>query len=364
MTTILHPGWNMAGWLGPETPATDLFEAIPALERVYTWDAEHQRYQSRARTSIPRHGLLELQSGMGLWLVLGGDEPFEWARPVDPGGVLVSLRAGRNLVGWGGGDGTEIGEALARFGDSVVRAYRWDAGAQAYEHYLPTAPSSFNTIGELNRGDALGVELRSHARWWQSGARGVEFTFPDSASDEQQAAVRAGTASVITFFAERYEVAPPELRVVVDLNLTIGAGTLDREILIGPALFARPDVAGAIAHEYFHVLQGLLATGGLRHAEPYSPGWMTEGAASYAAGLYWQEQSGQSASEQRHEQLRHSVNVSAPLSELERPEAFYETGGAGYSLASLAVGWLSGYAVAGSTGRIRSAGVRLAGLTP
>ena len=44
-TTVLQPGWNMVGWLGPEAPATDLFEAIPALVRAYAWNAAEQRYQ-------------------------------------------------------------------------------------------------------------------------------------------------------------------------------------------------------------------------------------------------------------------------------------------------------------------------------
>ena len=35
----------MVGWLGPEAPATDLFEAIPALVRAYAWNAAEQRYQ-------------------------------------------------------------------------------------------------------------------------------------------------------------------------------------------------------------------------------------------------------------------------------------------------------------------------------
>ena len=44
-TTVLQPGWNMVGWLGPEAPATDLFEAIPALVRAYALNAAEQRYQ-------------------------------------------------------------------------------------------------------------------------------------------------------------------------------------------------------------------------------------------------------------------------------------------------------------------------------
>ena len=116
VTTILHPGWNMVGWLGPETPAVELFEAIPALQRVSAWDAVSQRYQSRTRTTIPRYALRNLEPGMGLWLKLGGDEPFEWTRPVVAGGVLVSLRPGGT---WWAGRAPTARESRRRSSASV-----------------------------------------------------------------------------------------------------------------------------------------------------------------------------------------------------------------------------------------------------
>ena len=33
-TIELHPGWNMVGWLGPEIPGGQLFQALPAIEEV------------------------------------------------------------------------------------------------------------------------------------------------------------------------------------------------------------------------------------------------------------------------------------------------------------------------------------------
>ena len=45
ITTELQPGWNMVGWVGPETLTGRLFEELPALRRISAWDAEEQRYR-------------------------------------------------------------------------------------------------------------------------------------------------------------------------------------------------------------------------------------------------------------------------------------------------------------------------------
>ena len=75
ITTVLYPGWNMVGWLGPTTPISELFEALPELERVSAWDTTEQRYQRRTRNSIPRFGLRQVTRGMGLWFQMDADGP-------------------------------------------------------------------------------------------------------------------------------------------------------------------------------------------------------------------------------------------------------------------------------------------------
>ena len=343
ITTMLQPGWNMVAWLAPEAPATDLFDAIPALVRASAWDADHQRYQRRTRTSVARYGLRDLDPGMGLWLELGGDAPFEWTRPGPEGGVLLSLRAGRNLVGWGGDDGMPVEDALERFGASLVTASRWDADARGYDRYSPAADGSANTLAELGQGDGLWVELTADARWWQSGTVGIDFTFPDSVPAERQAAIRDDIADVVTFFAERYGIEPPAFSVIVDLKLDIFAGARAREILISQNALDYWLLGATLAHEYFHVLQRRL--GGYAARDP-SPRWMTEGAATYAGGLYRQERWGKPAEELRLDRLRDSLTVTDQLDDLELSRLFYAEAGPAYSLAALAVQWLSGYAAA------------------
>ena len=346
-TTVLEPGWNMVAWLGPEAPATDLFEAVPALRRAWAWDAEQQRYLSSTRTSVAGHGLRTLEPGMGLWLDLGGNAPFEWRQDVARGGVLVSLRAGQNLVGWAGADGMEPGEALARLGASLVSASRWDAASRRYDRYWPSAAGSANTLDELRRGDALWVELTADARWWQSGAVGVDYVFPAGVPAERQASIRDDTASVVTFFAERYGLRPPEFTVTVDLGLDIFAGARAREILISSRALDYSLLGVTLAHEYFHVLQWRLGEYSPDVIDP-SPRWMTEGSATYAAGLYRQQRWGTTPEALRLARLRHSLTVGEELDEITVSRLFYAGEGPAYSLAALAVEWLAGYAAADS----------------
>ncbi len=347
ITTTLHPGWNMVAWLGPEAPATDLFEAIPALVRASAWDADNQRYLRRTSNSIARYGLRELEPGMGLWLELGGDTPFEWTRATPEGGVLLSLRAGRNLVGWGGNSAMPAGDALDRFGASLVTASRWDAVAREYDRYRPDTTGTSNTLTELGPGDGLWVELTEDAWWWQSGTSGIEFTFPDSVPAEKQTAIRDDMEDVVTFFAERYGIVPPPFTVIVDLNLDIFAGARAREILISRSALNYSLLSVTLAHEYFHVLQRRLGAYAPSVHDP-SPRWITEGSATYAGGLYRQERWTKSAEELRHDRLRHSLPVTQRLDELELSRLFYAGAGPAYSLAAMAVEWLSGYAVTGS----------------
>ena len=60
--------------------------------------------------------------GMGLWLLIDGDAPVEWTRPIAPDGAVLRLRRGLNLVGW-----TSLREAWARLLMSA-----WDGTSGEY----------------------------------------------------------------------------------------------------------------------------------------------------------------------------------------------------------------------------------------
>ena len=66
ITTELHPGWNLIGWIGPETPVADLFEEIAALEQVSALDAQDGSYAAASRgAGSPTGSLSRLTPGHG-----------------------------------------------------------------------------------------------------------------------------------------------------------------------------------------------------------------------------------------------------------------------------------------------------------
>ena len=350
-STTLHPGWNMVAWLGPGTEATDLFDAIPELEIAFAWDTPSQRYRRLSRESAPRSGLTWLTPGMGLWLRLGGGAAVEWTQPLPPDRLLLSLHDGLNLVGWSGDDGAPVAEALARFGGTLVRASRWDASSQAYVRYRPGAPAAENTLAALDRGDALWVELTAGARWWQSRAATVHYAFPDDVTAEQEAGIRSGVADTVAFFAERYGVWEPDLQVLFDPDLRHRAAASPRTVWIrnpiGPWQY-EDLLSSTLAHEYFHVLQSQLRQGG--PAAGPSPTWMTEGTATFGAGLYEREREGLDAELLHLRHWRRGLGVTRPLAEYEDSATFYNERGANYYLGALAVEWLTGHAASGAGG--------------
>ena len=270
LTTILYPGWNMVGWVGPGAPVMELFDTIPELVQVLAWDADTERYRQSTPTSTGQ-GTSPLTPGSGLWLEVGGGAPVEWTRTASDEYVLLSLRTGWNLVGWTGGNGAHIEEALGRFGDAFAGAARWDAETRRYALYYPGA-EAINDLPALNRGDALWIHMVRDTRWAHPGTGRVVFEFADEIPPDSRAEIREEMASVMAFFAERFGVHRDDLTVSVPYT----AGCWARPGFI--KLTGNPWCA---AHEYFHALQFALAEG-----QWLGPSWLKEGTATYGEEVY------------------------------------------------------------------------------
>ena len=349
VTTRLHPGWNMVGWVGNTTSVTDLFAAIPELEQVRGWDTEAQRFRRSTRTSVG-YRMGRLTPGQGLWLEVSGEATVDWERPVSERFVLLSLEAGLNLVGWTGSDGTPVEEAFRRFGDEVRYAFRWNAEAQRFDAYLPGA-GPLNTLAELNRGDAIWVELAREARWWQSETGNTEFAFDEGVSAERQVEVRKALANVIGFFAERYGVEPPDFALSSGEDSPSAVTTHFRGLppasrVVLSRLEIENDIVedeleSTLAHEYFHVLQHAFAR------YPYPPSWMTEGAATYAEGIYEVSMLGRDGSAIRLIWTQRAERFGRTLKALEDESAPGYHNLATYPLGALAMDWLVAHATLG-----------------
>ncbi|MYK69245.1 MAG: hypothetical protein F4020_06815, partial [Gammaproteobacteria bacterium] len=289
-TTRLHPGWNMVGWIEPDTTTAALFGAMPALDAVYVWDSGERAYRTVQRGSTAG-GIDELSTGMGVWLYIRSDAPVAWERAVSDQSALLSLTAGHNLVAWLGPDETPIEAALARFGDALVGAASWDAEVQRYARYRRDAPDAVNTLRRLRLGDALWLELASETWWWQSGAerRPVDFTgaatdgieprfvFSEDVPAGEQQSLRAVLDGVREVFSERFGADRGDLTVRTGSDAGRCSG--GRGSVTLPRGCA--GIPWIVAHEYFHHLQGTLAGPNRK-----GPVWMTEGTAVYADRVY------------------------------------------------------------------------------
>ena len=345
ITTVLHPGWNMVGWVGPETPAERLFEAIPALESVFAWDSEAQQYQWQTRTRTPDHGLRQLTPGHGLWLYLGGTEVVEWTRPVSDEVVLLELHAGRNLVGWTGGDGTPIEDALARLRDTLELVWHFDAAAQEYRLYHPKATA--NSLTELNRGDAILVDVSRDTRWWQSEL----VVFVSELGEDRQAQIREWAETARTVITERWAVRIPFIAYVGDPESVASAhfrhhGSSPPDLCgqyVGSRMYIDDGcfLETTFMHLYSGVVHNYLSTWWYA-----APAWLVQGSHSYLTTVYrgWAlEASTPEQSIEAHKRGAPSsirMHERPPLADLEDYPTYYAQEVAAYSLSFMALDWL------------------------
>ena len=190
ITTVLHPGWNAVGWLGPEAPVSDLFEQIEAARVVAMQDAREYRYAWPNRAE----GFPPLTPGMGLWLYIGGDTPVRWTRPAAPDGLVLRLRPGLNL------GGIVADGAVTPPAGTEAHAWRWDPVGQEYEPYR---------IGDtsLRQGDALWIEAAAPLNLWQPGTAAPPIVFLGDVPEYRRQGLLAEHEKVRRFFAEEFGVA-------------------------------------------------------------------------------------------------------------------------------------------------------------
>ena len=276
ITTTLYPGWNLVGWLGPTTPTSELFDAIPALSQVSAWDAESQAYQHALRDHDGK--LPTLTFGTGVWLRLGGNSAYEWIRPASDQGALVDLHRGQNLLGWTGEDGARVADTLARFGDDLVEVWHWDAERQRYVPYPPGSNAA--TLATLARGQALRIELAQDRRWWERGTARPTFVFAEDVTYERRKEVRWLFEHATDVIAMRFGAHTTDYTVKVPADSTVYC-SVSQDVTEVQVPACRQS---AVAHEYFNVLQNALA------AEPdgsyFGPDWLSYGTAQYVQHVY------------------------------------------------------------------------------
>ena len=336
VTTELVPGWNLAGWMGEEAGVDDLFEEIPALEVVHAWDAGEQAFLWAVRdTGAPYRTLETLTPGMGLWLYLGGTEPFAWTRSLAPESRAVSLRAGFNLVAWAGPHDLTVEQVLRQLGDTPLPAWVWNWGAQRVDD------ASLLSVGALPRGSALWLHLPRDRQWTQADVPyRTEFVgeFPLARRFELMGRIDG----VMAFFVQRFGVSVSGFKVVF--------GDTSSDVFCGGYaarhIFLQEPCFGAEPHEYSHVVQEYLGTlqpdgtwGHIPEGYRIGPAWLSEAVANIASAVYWDLAGVDSLDEHRRNSELAGVTNPNALEDIQY-DMFIGDGGANYRLASLAAHWL------------------------
>ena len=181
VTTELQPGLNLAGWTEDAAGIEAIFDAIPALDLVYAWDADDQWFRWAARTDTGVFGDLEtLTPGMGLWLSVTGKEPVPWTRALVRKVSVARLLPGWNLVVWGGEDGIASRDVLRDIDDILTTALdvngRWPL--------------------KLTRGQVIWLDV-SGAREWDQLYEPPQIEFVTPVSSQREAEVRAHINDVV-----------------------------------------------------------------------------------------------------------------------------------------------------------------------
>ena len=289
ITTELEPGWNLAGWTGPETAVSVVFAGMPQLEAIHAWDVETQSFRAVTRQESGIGGPLDtLQPGMGLWLRIGGTERVNWTRPLLAKGALVSLADGWNLVSWGGRDRATADEIFNSLGAEPVVAATWDASRGQFLLAFKGVPTGASPELRVRQGGALWLHASRKEHWLQPGWPAPDVVLLGDYPTGTEQRYRRSIEGAQAFYAERYGA------ITSDVTFYFVA---DRESLEG----AYPWVVGRnpssnhcadsgnhvifiatyrclpIAHEYFHSIQQDLS------GNTYlgSPIWIVEGSAVY-----------------------------------------------------------------------------------
>ena len=277
ITTELQPGWNLAGWTEEKAPVADLFDAIPQLEAVYSWDAATQSFRGAVRSDSGPEGALDtVAPGLGLWLAIGGAEQVPWTRPILPSSGLVSLAQGWNLVNWSGHEGLPPAEAFASLGAELQGAAAWDLTTGQFALYYAEAPPAFNTLPPLVRGEAVWLHSATARHWLQPGSAEPKLEFSSAFSPERQAELQAMVNEAFGIFAHWFGLVVP--------NLTVQYGQNERGILcayISNVIYLTERCYRAIGHEYSHAIQEYLAP-----SVHGGPAWLIEGVANLWSAQY------------------------------------------------------------------------------
>ncbi len=324
ITTTLHPGDNLIGWVEADAPTDHVFDQIPELQSIRSSSSGSTWFVHRRASGEARRGRL-LEIGRGYWFHLVSERPIEWERRMSEHAADHQLGPGQHVVAWAGTDGVPFRHAMLAIDGAPSHAWLWDSrhqriiswSARTRDLVSVSAPgvtglgwrslATAASMWKLRPGDALGITLGRPLTWIQPTGSLPVIRYVGDVREQARQFVVEDTRFVLTYFARRFgaEVNPDHLEIVVglraDLFDVIDDGmpffsyfrppggvpqswnrsriiiSLENWFQLDGSSYAgtRRSGRGILLHEYFHALQFHLAPANFWSV----PAWLTEGTA-------------------------------------------------------------------------------------
>ena len=299
--SILAPGHNYFGWVGPSLSVANLKRRFPEIESIRAWDALRQKSYEPTN----------LDPGMGVRVTLSGDDPVEWQRPMTPVKSRVELQLGRNLIAWLGPDNWPIERVVLGIGRAFIRA-EW-AGSV----FDPSLEQTTDSMPLVKRGDALWIEASRKVNWLQPAGVMPIIKFAGEAGSVLESVIRNDSVDVMNYYSDEFGLQPDgsllTVYIAADLDSILDQFKVDSLDVTGvPKLWYsaggwanpngfivlkleqwKPDFRpneqgvyggftygrGVMAHEYYHAIQQ-------QTSNTNAASWLVEGGADWAeAGM-------------------------------------------------------------------------------
>lgn len=294
---LLEPGYNFVGWISESTAVGDVFEAIPEIEVIYSWDVVERGWRWAAPGVPSRFWTLDaINPGMAVVVWNGSPESVPWIAQTEPALATAELHQGTNWVSWAGPSGWSVDDVVRGIGQSLLRINVGDHDA------LPAQIPEELRRRSMLRGDPMVVEVARDVPWLQPTGSLPKISFFGNFSEERQQYYTDIVQEAVGFFGTGFGLeADPnvlevwifersvldselssEVREVLTYHMTRNVATATATRIVFPVSdtpVRREASASVMLHEYLHAIQQQLAGSNFGSA----PVWMTEGQATWMA---------------------------------------------------------------------------------
>jgi hypothetical protein len=149
----LHAGWNLISL--PLTPSdksasnvlASVWEYLSA-GAVYRYNAETKEFESAAT----------MDPGIGYFVHVTSDCTWEYSGTPYTS-ISTELKQGLNMVGWLDCL-KDVSDAVSSISGEYHYVARWNAAAQKFEVYNPSAPSAFNGFTTMDQGTGYFISAK------------------------------------------------------------------------------------------------------------------------------------------------------------------------------------------------------------